>query len=353
MPPAPKRKRVVPPSSDDYSTEDGEEQAHRSTEICVDFIKKLCCTPGCKFRDFHNGPHSNDVSLGTRSRLPTTGAGNSPKSEITIDNRGLAGYGGLCKSGHRETFVQTCLATTGPVAYLEGPDGALTSLLLAKGVARDRLTPFNLSETVAKSIDCRFPGVKCQVQDICEAAAGADEEQFSSVWFDMCGVDFGVFEVDDLVHCAEYKLFTLSCRQLVCSDQQTVLCQRLSGAGEKIIERSLYTGCSGKAMNMVFIASKRSSHNNSKCILDESKATCNKMINVGTIVRFPLCHWKETEFVKAYGFKVFEQNFLMGAVHSPCSGSNSTYRLSFQLEGGGSMLCSSKYSRDCVLNHTI
>lgn len=326
-----------------------------SSKICVDF-KKPCSTPGCKFSDFHSGPHSNEIVGQKRVRQNVAAEVSDTEGRMTVDTRGLTGYGGLCKTGHREVFVYTCLATHGPVAYLDGPDGALTSLLLSRGVAPDRLTPFNLSATVATSIEYKCPGVKCRVQDICEAAANADEEQFSSVWLDMCGVDFGKFDVADMVHCAEYKLFTLSCRQLFCSDQQSVLCTRLADAGERIMERSLYTGCSGKAMNMVFVVSKRSAHKklkHSSDTSDESGTECGKLVSIGTIVRFPLSHWKNTEFVKEYGFKMFDDNFLMGAVHSQVSNSTSSYRLSFQLKDGGSMLCSSKYSRTCVMDHAI
>ena len=326
-----------------------------STTVCFDF-KKPCSTPGCNFGNFHSGPHSNEVVGKKRVRQNVTAQVKTQEGTMTVDTRGLTGYGGLCKTGHREVFVYTCLATRGPVAYLDGPDAALTSLLLFRGVEPDRLTPFNLSATVAKSIEDKCPAVKCRVQDICEAAANADEEYFSSVWFDMCGVDFGRFDVADMVHCAEYKLFTLSCRQLLCSDQQSVLCTRLSDAGEKIMERSLYTGCSGKAMNMVFVVSKSYAHKrykHSSGSSDESGTECDKLVSIGTIVRFPLSYWKNTEFVNAYRFKVFEDSYLMGDVHSQVSNSSSAYRLSFQVEGGGSMLCSSKYSRACVMDHAI
>lgn len=322
---------------------------------CIDLKKKPCSTPGCKFPDFHGGPHSNEVVGAKRPRQYVTAKVFGTEDGMVVDTRGRTGYGGVCKSGHREVFVSTCLATIGRVAYLDGPDGALTSLLLSRGVAPDRLTPFNLSEKVARAIEDKCPGVKCRVQDICEAASNADEEYFSSVWFDMCGVDFGRFDVADLVDCAEYKLFTLSSRQLLCSEQLSVLCALLSEAGERIMERSLYTGCSGKAMNMVFAVSKRSSHKKVKHSdsSDEGDTEGGKRVSIGTIVRFPLSYWKNTEFVKAYGFKVFDGNFLMGAVHSQVSNSNSSCRLSFQIEGGGSMLCSSKYSRACVLDHAI
>ena len=326
-----------------------------SSTACSHF-KKRCLTPGCELADFHSGPHSSEAVGGKRQRHQMTAEVCGSKNKMILDGRGMVGYGGLCKTGHREAFVYTCIVTRGPVAYLEGPDGALTSLLLNRGVAPDRLRPFNLSEAVARSIEAKFPNVKCKVQDICEAAANADEEHFSSIWFDMCGVDFGRFEVNDLLDCSEYKLFTLSCRQLLCSDQQSVLCSRLSEAGEKIIERSLYTGCSGKAMNMVFVVSKRSSYSKTQRCSDssyESDTPCRKTVFMGTIVRFPLSHWKNTEFVRDYGFKVFDGEFLMGAVHSQVSNSNSSYRLSFQVEGGGSMLCSLKYSGACVLKHAI
>jgi hypothetical protein len=329
---------------------------YKDADICFSF-NKPCATPGCKFGDFHSGPHSNEALGMKRLRQSVAEKVDGREGSLVVDARGLSGYGGLCKTGHREAFVYTCLTTRGPVAYLDGPDGALTSLLLSRGVASDRLTPFNLSSKAATAIEDKCPGVKCRVEDICEAAANADEEHFSSVWFDMCGVDFGKFDVADLVHCAEYKFYTLSCRQLLCSDQQSVLCARLAEAGDKIMERSLYTGCSGKAMNMVFVVSKRDSHKKAKISCgssdDEYDTECDKLVNIGTIVRFPLSYWKNTEFLKAYNFKVFDDNFLMGAVHSQVSNSSSSYRLSFQVEGGGSMLCSSKYSRACVLDHAI
>lgn len=337
---------------------------YTTTESCVDAVddklctlfKKTCSTPGCTFRDFHSGPHSTDLVCKKRVREQPETIANSLGSQV-LDNRGLSGYGGLCKTGQREAFAYACLATDGPVAYLDGPDAALTSLLLLRGVAPERLAPFNLSTKAAKAIDSKCDKVVCKVQDICKAAENANEEQFSAAWFDMCGVDFGSFDVSSLVHCAEYKFFTLSCRQLLCSDQLSVLCMHLVEAGEKIVERTLYTGCSGKAVNMVFVVSKRSANKKAKRksdLSDECQTESSKMmINVGTIVRFALSHWKNTEFVEAYGFKVFDDNFLMGAVHSQVSNSDSSYRLTFQLKGGGSMLCSSKYSRHCVLSHAI
>ena len=209
---------------------------YNDADICPSF-KKPCSTPGCKFVDFHSGPHSNEVVGMKRSRQRvTTEKVDGSEDSLVLDARGLSGYGGACKTGHREMFVYTCLITRGPVAYLDGPDAALTLLLLSRGVASDRLMPFNLSSKAAKAIEDKCPGVKCRVEDICEAAANAGEEHYSSAWFDMCGVGFGEHDVADLVHCAEYKFYTLSCRQLLCSDQQSVLCTRLAEAGEKIIE---------------------------------------------------------------------------------------------------------------------
>jgi len=332
-------------------------QTNPCTNLCTDADFKKCATPGCTLGDFHDGPHSTDIVYKKRARQQPASDVNVSGSKLVLDSRGLSGYGGLCKTGHREAFVHTCLTTNGPVAYLDGPDAALTSLLLSRGVAPDRLVPFNLSATAAKAIESKCPAVACRVQDICEAACCANEELFSAVWFDMCGVDFGNFEVGSLVHCAEYKFFTLSCRQLLCSDQLAVLCARLVEAGEKLIERTLYTGCSGKAMNMVFVVSKRSTNKKARResgSSDEGGAgSISKMINIGTIVRFPLSHWNNTEFVEAYGFKVFGGDSLMGAVHSQASNDDSSYRLSFQLRGGGSMLCSCKYSCACVLSHSI
>ena len=319
-------------------------------------VEKKCGTPDCTLSDFHPGPHSCDTRANKRPRTCATEKVAFPVIQKTIDSRGLSSYGGMCKSGHREAFAHACVNTDGPVAYLEGPDGALTYLLLDRGVAPDRLMVFNLSSVVAKAIEAKFPLVECRVQDICEAAADAETEQFSVIWFDMCGNDFGAYEVHQLVDCAQYKFFTLSCRQLLCSDQQSVLCSRLVEAGEKIVERSLYTGCSGKAMNMVFVASKPSCRKKSKqpsSASDESGTECSNEVSVGTIVRFPLSYWKNLGFVEAYGYKVFDSSFMMGSVHSQVANCSSSYRLTFQLAKGGSMLCSEKYSRDCVVQHTI
>ena len=308
-----------------------------------------CNTPGCTHLDFHDGPHSFETVSSKRSREPISAAPKRLK-----DDRGFHEYGGLCKAGHREAFVHAALDTKRKVAYLEGPDGALTSLLLSRGVPRERLVPYNLSRGVSAAIEAAFPGVVCVVEDLCKHAASAHEEEFSVVWFDMCGVDFGNFDVADLVDCAEYKFFTISCRQLLCAEQQAVLCRRLVQSGEKLIESSLYTGRSGRAMNMVFVASKRSGRKNarSECSSSDDNIS-NEYPGVGTIVKVPLSCWKDARDVYDHGLNVFEGGFLMGAVHSNVTSSPLQYRLAFQLEGGGSKVCSRKYSVDFVQRHMI
>lgn len=267
------------------------------------------------------------------------------RSRVLTDSRGLCTYDSMSKTGHRETFVHAVLNTKGPVAYLEGPDLGLTSLLLARNVSPDRLVPHNLSRKVAEEVENRFKDVTCMVRDICNTALNARGEEFSVVWFDMCGVDFGTFDVEDLVHCAEYKFFTLSCRQVICMDQQSVLCAHLSACGERILQTSLYTGVSGKAMNMIFVVSKRNCNKKAKLVNDN--------IRIGTIVRIPLSFWKDASFVQEYGFNVYDGGFLMGAVHSNVPNSDSLHRISFQVTGGASMLCSMKYHSSVVRAHAI
>lgn len=328
-------------------------------EVCKPF--KACKTPGCTLHDFHNGAHSNEiVSKDKRAKRRAHEEGANIETSAVLDCRGLSGYGGLCKTGHREVFVQAALETDGTVAYLEGPDGALTSLLRERGIARHRLAPYNLSSKVCESIEKRFDGIHCICRDICEAAFEAELEEFSVIWFDMCAVDFGSFLIRNLVDCAQFKLWTVSSRQVLCFDQQTALCTHLTDAGEKIVEKSLYTGCSEKAMNMVFVVSKRSCRKRARSksdSSDDSSLDCDSsIINIGTIVRVPLSFWPCTKFVHIYGFKIFKfegVDFLVGSVKSPASNTTLNYRLTFQLENGGTRLCAHKYSRAFIMAHAL
>lgn len=254
------------------------------------------------------------------------------------DSRGVSCYDGICKAGHRETFVQAALNTKRPVMYLDGPNAALTRLLLSRGVPAEMLVPVNNCQKAANEI--AGTGVSCMNADICTLAAIADEEQYGAVWFDMCGVDFGDYQVAELVHCAEYKFFTLSCRQLICKDQENELCRHLAAADEKIVQQGLYTGLSGKAMNMVFVASKRNRKR-------KSPSPSSDPVVIGTVVKIPLTYWKDQSFLSDFAFKDFDGH-LIGAVHSYVPGTESQVRISFQVWGGGSKLCAEKYTSDVV-----
>ena len=251
---------------------------------------------------------------------------------------------------------QRCTAVR-PAVYLDGPDAALTKLLLKEGCDPEALMPVNNSASVAAMIESECPNVRCVVDDICRLAARAERDSYGTVWFDMCGVDFGDVRVQELLHCADTKLFTLSCRQIVCSSQQDALCYALVQARESIIEKSLYTGVSGKALNMVFVASKTSTTTAAAAVSHERNgsdvAQHEARAVVGTVVKFPTSFWKTQDFVQAYNYKVFDGKYLLGAVHSQVSNSASMFRLSFQVVGGGTLLCSSKYTLQNIMTYAV
>jgi hypothetical protein len=307
---------------------------------------KKCSTPGCTFHDFHDGAHS--IEIIERKQKRKICALNIDTPTITVDACGIEGYGGMCKVGQREMFVYASKETDARVMYLDGADAALTTLLLKRGVPTDRLVPVNNRTNVAQQIERICPGVKCKVDNICNIAKNTDACEFGVVWFDMCGVDFGMFEVSDLVHCAATKFFTLSSRQLLCVDQQAALCRDLVANQEKIIEQTLYTGLSGKSMNMLFVVSKGTGNSD--------HSTHYQHVNVGTVVKIPLSYWRDHSFLGVYNYKVFGNagnESLIGAVHSRVTNSNSEYRLTFQCNNGTTMLCSSKYRHSVILSYTI
>lgn len=304
-----------------------------------------CGTPGCTLHDFHAGGHSNQCVSNKRSR---TTLEEKTNRESATDRSGQNNYGSLSKAGHRGAFVHAAKNCSGSIVYLEGPDGALTRTLISQGVSKSRLVPVNYFKVVAKSIEKEVPGVKCTVADICSLAAVASFHEFGVIWFDMCGVDFGAYEVRDLVHCAPTKFFTLSSRQILCVEQQGALCLSLVEEREKIIERALYTGISA-SLNMVFVVSKAKGS-----YVSDSKDSTKERIGIGTIVRVPLLYWKDMTFLDAYDFKTFEDGkYMYGSVHSQVNNERSQFRLTFQLLRGGTMLCSSKYSKSMILEHVM
>jgi len=253
---------------------------------------------------------------------------------------------------------ERCTASR-PAVYLDGPDAALTKHLLKEGCDPEALMPVNNNVSAAAMIESECPNVRCVVDDICRLAACAERDSYGTVWFDMCGVDFGDFRVQELLHCADTKFFTLSCRQIVCSSQQDALCSALLQAKETIIERSLYTGVSGKALNMVFVASKTNVKSFATTTttavpsLGRAVAQHEARAVVGTVVKFPIRFWKTQDFVQAYNYKVFDGCHLLGAVHSQVSNSASMFRLSFQVVGGGTLLCSSKYTLQNIMTYAV
>ena len=322
---------------------------------CKEFIApSLCATPGCTRPDFHYGAHSNETPLGAK-RTRKTPADDESAKKIATDADSLGAYSSTCKVGHREMFAHIARGCEEPVMYLEAGDAALTKHLLARGVAAHRLSPVNFKKTVAAEIERCCPSVKCLVGDICGIAAAADCNAFGAVWFDMCGTSFGEFGVSELVHCAQHKLYTLSARQILAADQQAILCDALLSAGEKLVQRAIYTGLSGAAMNMVFVASKGVGVRKKRCFADDESggASANARIGIGTVVRFPLSYWGDRVFVDEHDFKIFDGDFLVGAVHSQVPNSLCHFRLTFQLMGGGSMLCASKYSRSVIQTHVM
>jgi phospholipid N-methyltransferase len=323
---------------------------------CKEFIApSVCATPGCTRPDFHYGAHSNETSIGAKRTRMTPSDAESANKIVTDADR-LGAYFSSCKVGQREMFAHLARSCEEPVMYLDAADAALTKLLLARGVAARRLFPVNFKKTVATEIERCCPSVKCLVGDICGYAAAANCNAFGVVWFDMCGTSFGEFDVSELVHCAQHKFYTLSARQLLAAEQQAILCDALLAVGEKLVQRAIYTGLSGAAMNMVFVASKGAGVHKKRCFADDESggASANARIGIGTVVRFPLSCWPDQSFVDVHGFKTFDDGaFLVGAVHSQVPNSPAHFRLSFQLLSGGSMLCASKYSRAVVQAHAM
>lgn len=217
-------------------TQDGD-SPKRPLEVTPVETTKQCNTPGCTYREFHIGPHSNDISGCKRARKTVEPFVATPSTRGT-DAHGLGTYDSVCKSGQRAMFTavamqQKCTALR-PAVYLDGPDAALTKSLLDAGCDPKALMPINNSAPTAEQIERECPSVRCVVDDICRLAALAEPDAYGVVWFDMCGVDFGQFDVQTLLHCAKYKFFTLSCRQIICSSQQDALCHQLVEAKERI-----------------------------------------------------------------------------------------------------------------------
>tara|TARA_B110001452_G_scaffold138332_1_gene114998 strand:+ start:4527 stop:5411 length:885 start_codon:yes stop_codon:yes gene_type:complete len=283
--------------------------------------------------------------------------------EVPVDAHGNTGYGGMCKAGQREAFAHAALEvdrSKGPVVYLDGPDAALTRHLLERGVDSDRLVPVNRSAVVAREIERRCPGVRCRVDDICCLASEAAPDAFDVVWFDMCGTDFGEFSVEQLVACAHVKFFTVSSRQLLCMDQAAALCNALAASAEQVVERSIYTGRSGKGLNMVHVVSRTNPSKRRRSRVqpaaaaggelatdEPSAVSASEGVGIGTVVRIPLMYWGNDSFVDRYGYKVFDGH-LIGAVQSHVSNSAGCCRISFQLQHGGTLLCAMRYNRATV-----
>lgn len=323
-----------------------------------------CATPGCELADFHDGLHSFELDASVSGRKRKHCPLLVQSVEVPVDAHGKTGYGGMCKAGQREAFAYAALEadrSKGAVVYLDGPDAALTRHLCERGVDADRLMPVNRSAVVAREIERRCPGVRCRIDDICRLASEAAPDAFDVVWFDMCGTDFGEFSVEELVACAYVKFFTVSSRQLLCMDQAGALCNALVASGEQVVERSLYTGCSGKALNMVHVVSRtnRSKRRPScvqppaaaagdECSTDEaSAATASKGVGIGTVVRIPLSYWGDDSFVGRYGYRVFDGH-LIGAVKSHVTNAVGYCRISFQLQHGDTLLCAMRYHRATV-----
>lgn len=320
---------------------------------------RKCNTPKCTLSNFHEGLHSFELCKEKRKR--TRIDENLTCSPIT-DSSGIASYTSLCKTGQRAVFASACLNSLGKkCVYLEGPDAALTKHLLQIGISKESLVPVNRSVKVADNIEHQFPGLKCFRGDILDLAQGADVEEYGAIWFDMCGGDFGSVGVEELVHCAEYKFYTLSCRQITCSDKLDALCVELVRASEKIVEKTMYTGCGGKSLNMVFVCSKRRVNSARRVQVgtscssqsDEEPIKSVGGIDLGTIVFIPMSHWRSSSFVDAYDFCTFTMNKngedvkgLVGSVHSRCSDSDKNYRVRFQTTKGGSILCCQRYSAE-------
>ena len=299
---------------------------------------RRCNTPGCMYPDFHTGCHSFEITGGAQKRPRTCNTSVEKHDQHTL----CEGYDSIAKQGHRISVIEALKRCKNKrILYLDDGLGSFTKCALNHGIEASHLVPVNKKLDAAKSIE-HLTGVKCILGDICDVGNGAELEEYGVIWYDMCGVDFGRYSVSDLVHGAEYKFYTLSSRSIVCSKQLEELCMALSGCGEKITQRGLYTGRSENSMNMVFVSSKRNTRINvCKVIHDTPPA-------VGTVVRFPISYWKDTNFIHTYGYKVYDGEFLVGAIHSVCSNSPNNVRLTFNTVCGSSMLCSMMYSYKLV-----
>lgn len=302
---------------------------------------ETCRTPGCTKLNFHAGKHSNECTNATRKRKAQceVGPNVAPKTR---------GFYSTSKRGHRRMVIETLLhCKAGKILYLDAPDAEFTSELIESGVDPNRLCPVNYNRAACDEIQRKCTGVTCIYGDICEIASEAKTHEYAVAWFDMCG---RTLDVKTLTHCAEFKFWTLSCRQIVCAYQEMALVAELNRCGEKIDQRCIYCGLSGQATNMVFVASKHARQVN--MVEDKEEDS----ITPGTVVKMPLSYWKDSFFVDEYGYQVFDGKYLIGAVHSLCSNSSTHVRLTFNAKPGShasSILCSMQYSRAQILPYIM
>ena len=149
-------------------------------------------------------------------------------------------------------FVCAAKETRAPVMYLDGPDAALTTLLMSRGVSTDRLVPPTTAQASPNRLNA--PAQESDAESTTSAASQRTRTgEFGVVWFDMCGVDFGTLKVSDLVRCAVTS--STPSRQLLASDQQVALQQPRREPREDCRTDAVHRR-SGKAMNMVFVVSK-------------------------------------------------------------------------------------------------
>jgi hypothetical protein len=297
-----------------------------------------CKAPGCKLAEFHDGLHSFE-KVGMKLCLPSL-----PKTEACVmDAHGMTSYNGTCKGGQRVDFLNLARASKKPVLYLDGPDAELTKLLIHNGVEKERLVVVNKSRVVAEEIS-RATGAKCIVGDICEYASKCKPQEFAAAWFDMCGTSFGKFRVSQIVECAHDKFFTLSSRACLAEEQKAALTDLLRFADQKIVQTTLYTGASGKAMNMVFVkcASRESMSPTKKHCLSEMEGdestTTGGGIAVGTVVMIPLTFWKDQRFLQDHEYSMIPTGrgkCLVGSVLSYVTNSTTQLWLTFNLKQGG------------------
>ena len=198
---------------------------------------KRCRTPGCFYNEFHSGLHSFENTSLKRVRVECS----IPKT-VLVDSVGVESYDSICKAGHRSMFVEIARITTGPLLYLEAVDGSLTNMLLSRGIDASRLNPLNNSLSVVELLQTKFPNVNVRFDDLLSVCEKVNTETFSAVWFDMVSVGFGNYNIKELVHCAEYKLWTLSSRKFICADKLNTLTSALTQARERIVTSSVYTG---------------------------------------------------------------------------------------------------------------